>query len=149
MHVATFRVGDLRIYEHPGLPLSSLYLDTQCIQTDTNTNVSLSTRYGHVFSAGALTLDLERSSLHRVPCHGADPGGSFQDTVGYPQRICPFIRTLLYSLQNIVLPSPFWKEEEGREDEEKKEKENSWSGDVRVGVLHVYTYIRLRFVDRP
>lgn len=65
MHVATIR--DLRIYEHPGLPLSSLPLDMQRIQADTNTNISLSTRHGHVFSAGALTLDLERSSLPRVP----------------------------------------------------------------------------------
>lgn len=67
IHVATFR--DLRIYEHPGTyhwPLPSPF-DMYRIQTDTNTNVSLSTRHGHVFSAGALTLDLERSSLPRAP----------------------------------------------------------------------------------
>jgi len=77
-------------------------------------NVRRSTRHGHVFSAGApnsrrpfpsLSLSLSsRRCSQRPPPRQSDPGGSFQDTVGYPQRIRPFIRTLLYSLHNIVPP---------------------------------------------
>lgn len=40
-----------------------------------------------------------------------------------------------------------WTKREGRP-ERRKEKEDCRPGDVRVGVLHVYTYARLRFVDR-
>jgi len=49
-------------------------------------------------------LLLPRRCSQRPPPRQSDPGGSFQDTVGYPQRIRPFIRTLLYSLHNIVPP---------------------------------------------
>lgn len=85
-----------------------------------------STRRGHVFSAGAPNSRRDSPSLRPPPsppprppprppslnffrlvpssprARQSDPGRSFQDTVGYPQRIRPFIRTLLYSLHNIV-----------------------------------------------
>ena len=52
-----------------------------------------------------------------------DPGGSFQDTVGYPQRICPFIRTLLYSLQNIRSTFSLVRTSRGTREEEVEEME--------------------------
>lgn len=71
MHVAVSRGHDLRIYEHPGLlPLSFLPRAMYRISAtvaDTNTNISLSTRHGHVFSAGALTLDLDDPPCPLLP----------------------------------------------------------------------------------
>lgn len=51
-------------------------------------------------------LTLGGSPRCSPPPPQANPGRSFQDTVGYPQRIEPFIRTLLYSLHNIVPARP-------------------------------------------
>lgn len=68
-------------------------------------NIS-STRRGHVFSAGAPNPRWFSPLGCSPPPPQANPGRSFQDTVGYPQRIRPFIRTLLYSLHNIVPARP-------------------------------------------
>lgn len=93
-----------------GLPSSARRPHAHVHATHTHTSIS-STRRGHVFSAGAPNSRRAPSPqppvvTPRVTPASRDLGRSFQDTVGYPQRIRPFIRTLLYSLHNIVPDSP-------------------------------------------